>query len=124
MKTPSAMHRRLLDLRGGAEPPQIQPAPRAESREAELLQLLLAPLRDGETATQGHDRKEREVGAWFAQLAPIDAFQLHRRLANPRSDDALAAAFGRMIPARRLRLLAFLGDAKRRAAMLHAAAHA
>ena len=42
---------------------------------------------------------------------------LHRRLQSPQATDTLATAFQRIVAERRVRLLAFLGDPKRRSAL-------
>lgn len=89
---------------------------------ASLHAILVAPLAPGETALHGFARKEHELRAIFAALAPCDALALHRRLANPVPGDALAGAFGRLVVERRHRLLAFLADARRRAALRGATA--
>ncbi len=82
-----------------------------------ILAVLAAPLRAGETAHAGYRRKEHELGAAFAALPLAGARALHARLASPRDGDALAARFGRLTAERRARLIAFLADAPRRAAL-------
>ncbi|HEU0036389.1 MAG TPA: hypothetical protein VFQ53_37510 [Kofleriaceae bacterium] len=82
-----------------------------------LLAILEAPLALGETAAAGFARKEHELGNAFAQLSILEARTLHARLANPKTGDALAERFSRLTSERRNRLLAFLGDARRRAAV-------
>ena len=83
--------------------------------ERELLDILGAPATG--TARGAFRLKEHAVGAVFARLSPLQARALHHRLANPAEGDALAAAFGRLVAERRVRLLAFLADARRRAAI-------
>jgi len=83
--------------------------------ERELLQILRAPASG--TARQAFHGKEHALGAVFARLTPLQARALHPRLANPREGDALAEAFARLVIDRRVRLLAFLADARRRAAI-------
>jgi hypothetical protein len=85
--------------------------------EAPMLAILMAPLAPGEPAFAGFQRKEGELRAAFAALSIIDAYHLRQRLANPRAGDALAEAFARLTDERRGRLLAFLGEARRRAAL-------
>jgi len=121
MKPQTPMHLRFLAVRNDEAKPQT-PAPTSPSFEQTLLALILAPLATGETAAAGYERKEHEVGTLFATLSAMESWTLHRRLSNPGPDDALAAAFNRMIAQRRARLLAFLGDPKRRAALAHARA--
>jgi hypothetical protein len=93
------------------------PATKASSCDAHLLAILEAPRRDGETLAAGFARKERELASAFAALTIFDQRALHARLANPRIGDLLAEKFGRLVSERRERLLRFLGDARRRAAI-------
>jgi hypothetical protein len=88
----------------------------AASHDAPLLAILDAPLRDGEPRQVGYRRKEAELRRVFAALAVPDARALHARLDCPRPGDMLAARFAGLIAERRGRLLAFLADARRRAA--------
>jgi hypothetical protein len=81
-----------------------------------LLAILEAPLRQGEPAFVGFQRKEVELRDAFARLPLLEARELHARLAKCRPDDALAARFAHLVADRRSRLLAFLADARRRAA--------
>ena len=116
MKPQSSMHKRLFSVRD--QQAKVDAAPTAASSfEQTLLDLVTAPLALGEMAAAGYDRKEREIGKLFGMLGPVEAWTLHRRLANPLAEDPLATTFARMIPQRRLRLLAVLGDPKRRAAL-------
>ncbi len=85
--------------------------------DAHLITILDAPLRPGETAVLGFARKERELGAAFAEMSILAARALHKRLANPTPGDALAEKFSRLTVERRYRLLNFLADARRRAAL-------
>jgi len=97
----------------GARPtPVAEPGP-----DAALCAILDAPLARGETAFAGFARKESELGAAFAALAVPAARALHARLANPKPGDPVAERFGRLTFDRRHRLLAFLADARRRAAV-------
>ncbi len=86
------------------------------SYDAQLAAIIDADLLPGEPAFVGFARKERELGETFAALPIMDQRALHTRLSNPRASDALAAKFGRLTTDRRARLIAFLGDARRRAA--------
>jgi len=89
--------------------------------EAQVAHILASPSRPGETIELAFRRRERELGDAFAALSPIEAHVLHKRLASPRTTDVLAVQFSRLKLDRRQRLLAFLGDARRRAAMKGAA---
>jgi hypothetical protein len=85
--------------------------------DAQLIAIISEPLRDGETAAAGFARKEAELRALFAGLRVLEAHALHRRLVHPRANDPVAIAFARLTAPRRLRLVEFLADARRRAAL-------
>lgn len=91
--------------------------PVSGASDAALLAILDAPLAPGETALAGFRRKEHALGNAFAALSIIEARALHLRLANPRAADALATRFARLTIERKNRLLTFLADARRRAAL-------
>ena len=93
------------------------PPPPASSSDADLIAILDAPLVAGETAAAGFARKERELADAFAKRTVLAAYALRKRLANPASDDVLAEKFARLTVERRTRLLHFLADARRRAAL-------
>jgi hypothetical protein len=98
--------------------PVAEPPPRATCPiEGELHAALDAPARHGETLDFAFRRKEAELRVLFGALRPIDAMALHKRLAHPRPGDLLAERFARLVIERRTRLLAFLGDARRREAI-------
>jgi len=61
-------------------------------------------------------RKEKELGEAFAALPILDQRALHARLSRVREGDTLAEKFSRLTSERRVRLLNFLNDARRRAA--------
>jgi hypothetical protein len=88
----------------------------ASAHDARLLAILDAPT-TGEPALVAFARKERELGAAFAALPILDQRALATRLAKPRAGDVLADKFGRLTAERRTRLINFLNDARRRAAM-------
>jgi hypothetical protein len=97
----------------------VAPARNAiEVRDAALIAILEAPLHDGETAYAGFARKEEELRAAFAALGALEARSLQARLETPRSGDRFAAAFSRMTIERRARLINFLGNARRREALV------
>ncbi len=81
-----------------------------------FLSILAAPLW-GEPTSVAFARKERELRDGFAQLAILAARALHKRLANPAEGDRLATQFARLTAERQHRLLQFLADARRRAAV-------
>ncbi|MBA3503693.1 MAG: hypothetical protein H0T65_25240 [Deltaproteobacteria bacterium] len=87
------------------------------SNDAALLSILDAPHLTDEPASIGFARKERALRDAFAELTILAARALERRLANPTNGDRLAEQFGRLIPERKHRLLQFLADARRRAAV-------
>lgn len=89
--------------------------------DAEILGVLATPAVAGESTDAFHRRKEHLLGALFAALGAAEADALHERLSTtPRADDRVAAQFGRLVHERRERLLAFLGDARRREAIENA----
>lgn len=96
----------------------------ASSYDAPLAAILDAELLPGEPALVGFSRKERELGEAFAALPVMDQRALHARLSVLRPGDLLAAKFARLTSERRARLVAFLGDARRRAAVSTAKAGA
>lgn len=89
--------------------------------EAQLITIIDAPI-DGSAAT-GFARKEQQLGAAFAALSLQQSRELLRRLKvntldNPvATADVLRARFATFVVERRNRLLAFLADAPRRAAI-------
>ena len=93
------------------------PAVALPSVEEQVLQILGAPPVWGETVEAAFRRKERELVEVLAAVEPAAAAELSRRLAEPRPEDPVAAAFARLVPERRARLLAFLAAAPRRAAV-------
>ena len=110
----SAMQQRFHAIQ--AEPAPPDPPISAPSFETTLLESLRRPVPPGQ-ARDGHAQKEHELGELFARLAIPDAMTLQKRLTRATSDDPLAIAFARLLEERRARLLRFLGDARRRAAM-------
>ena len=99
------------------------PATVASSNDAALASILDAPLIPGETAREGFLRKEAELRVSFAQLPVTSQRALHARLSNPRAGDQLAERFARLTADRRMRLLTFLADARRREALAQANNH-
>ncbi len=89
--------------------------------EAQLITIIDAPI-DGSAAT-GFARKEQQLGAAFAALSLQQSRELLRRLKANTLDNPVAAAdvlrarFATFVIERRNRLLAFLADAPRRAAI-------
>ena len=81
----------------------------ASAYDAQLAAILDAELLSGEPALVGFARKERELGEAFAAMPVMDQRALHARLSALRPGDLLAAKFARLV--------AFLGDARRRAAL-------
>jgi hypothetical protein len=88
----------------------------ASAHDGRLLAILEAPMR-GEPAHVGFARKEKELGEAFAALPVFDQRALQTRLSVVRAGDVLAEKFNRLTQERRQRLLNFLGDARRRAAL-------
>jgi hypothetical protein len=107
-------------LRPAADPEPVQP-PAAPVRlnpatEHELLAILEAPASDM-TIAAAFAYKERALRVVFASLRPVCAYALRQRLLRVSDGDVLAARFGRLAPERRDRLIAVLGDARRREAI-------
>lgn len=82
-----------------------------------LLAILDAPARECETVAQTFQRKESEIIAVCAPLSLIDAHALRKRLATPQPGDRLAQQFARLVVERRTRIINYLADARRRAAL-------
>jgi hypothetical protein len=87
------------------------------SVERDLINILDSAPQYGETIEVSFRRKEAELRTVFAALPVLDARALQTRLANPRVNDAVAVRFSRLVADRRARLLTFLADARRRAAL-------
>jgi hypothetical protein len=85
--------------------------------ERALIAILESAPGSDETLDFAFRRKEHAVGAMFAALPTQEARLLHRRLSQPIAGDRLAELFHRLVVDRRVRLLAFLGDARRREAL-------
>jgi len=98
-------------------PPLVLPAVAQGVTERAILEVLDERPAVGETIELAYRRKEHALGELFAQLTIIEAHTLKKRLENPKAGDALATKFTSLIASRRVRLLAFLGDARRREAL-------
>lgn len=85
--------------------------------EDQILQILEEAAPCGESLQSTFARKERELCCAFTTLTSNAANDLARRLAELDPKDRVAAAFGRLAAERRARLVAFLEDAPRRAAV-------
>ena len=115
------MHQRLQALTTVAPLTAKQVPSISAATEQRLVAILVTPVLATETALVGNARKEREVAGVFAGLTVIEAWWLHKRLLSAAPGDALVVAFARLVTERRQRLLAFLADARRRAAINKAA---
>jgi len=98
-------------------PIPTSPAASVVALEAEIIAALEQATPDGEPKAVACRQKEHAVGGLFAALSVADARALYQRLAIPKEVDRVARGFGRLASERRARLLAFLGDARRRAAL-------
>src|SRR5688572_11188026 len=123
---------RLVRIEPPSEPPPPQPVPAiarlvlaprtanadlpSQIQRAMIEALGSKPLA-GETIEIAYRRIERELGEQFARLSPLQARALKLRLEQPREGDILATRFNRLVVQRKTRLLAFLGDARRREAL-------
>lgn len=83
--------------------------------EENLLAILAQPVTGA--AGRAWEAKERDLKAALAQLSPAECRVLSERVRKATSGDPIVAAFARMVPQRRLRILAFLDDARRREAI-------
>lgn len=110
----SSMYQRFQAIRTAPESPDAPPS--GPSFEAELIAILRRPVPAGQ-ARDGYAQKERDIGDLFALLSVGDASALHKRLRSNSPEDELAVAFARLVDDRRARLLGFLADARRRAAL-------
>ena len=90
--------------------------PSANWFEPELIAILMRPVPPGQARDQ-HAAKEHEIAALFGRLTVMEAWTLHKRLTCKAPEDVLVVAFDRLIIERRARLVAYLGDARRRAAL-------
>ena len=82
-----------------------------------LAAVIDAPLPYGQTAMEGYRDKEIQLVGILCRLSIMESRALHARLSNPRPSDELATKFMRLTVERRGRLLNFLADARRRAAV-------
>jgi len=85
------------------------------AREAELLVILREPADGAVRSAFAH--KEAELKAELARLSPAESHHLMVRLNKRIPGDPVAAAIALLVPERRARLVSFLGDARRRAAL-------
>lgn len=86
------------------------------SIEDQLLWILGAPPIGSEGTENALKRKEGELMEAFASLDVARSLALFRRLTTSYPADSVAAAFLRLAPAARARLLAYLAEAPGRAA--------
>ena len=96
--------------------PEVTFAIEKMSCEQTIIDVLVTPPHYGETIESAYRRKERELTELFSTLARSEAAVLLKRLSDPRTEDALATRFARLVIDRRTRLLALLADAPRREA--------
>ncbi len=88
-----------------------------DTSDAKLIAILDAPVALGESAHAGFQRKEHDLGALMGTLSALECRALHKRLDHPQRGDELANKFARLTIERRIRLLSFLADARRREAL-------
>ena len=87
------------------------------AHDATLLAILDAPLDPRETIASGFARKEPELRAAVAAVPLSEVRTLQRRFSIAARGDVLVERFGRLTADRRIRFIAFLADAPRRAAI-------
>lgn len=116
---PSTIPSRLALVPAGEPRVQVPAPPPVEigQSDATLMAILGRPVAASETFLAHFTTKEAELRAAFAALSVDAARSLQKRLANPRASDALGRSFQRLTVDRRARLITFLGDARRRAAL-------
>ncbi len=85
------------------------PAPGRGATAGRIVEILRRPQAPGETVEGAFCRRERELAELFRTLPRGDAGALLRRLSEPRAGDRIAMGFARLGPARRARLLSYLG---------------
>jgi hypothetical protein len=83
--------------------------------ETEIERVLDAPMEGG--AAAGFQKKEAQLRARFDELSVTDSRAVASRLRRARPNDPVAARFARMTADRRQRLLQYLDNAARRAAV-------
>ncbi|HUS27906.1 MAG TPA: hypothetical protein VMZ53_05340 [Kofleriaceae bacterium] len=81
--------------------------------EQSLISIVMRPLRESESHHTGNENREQEVRALFAELSPLDALLLRRRLDANRTEDPVVIAFRRLVVDRRQRLYGYLADPRR-----------
>jgi hypothetical protein len=95
--------------------PAVPQTPEQTAFDAQLAAIITAPLPMGQTSLEGYRNKEIAILGALAKRSVLESRALHARLANPVSSDVLAVTFMRLTVERRVRILAFLADARRRA---------
>ncbi len=98
----------------------VRPAPSHALSAAQvgaLVQIITRPLEPGVTAQAGHAGKEHELRQFIDTLTSGEALALHTRLRVAAAGDEVVVAFARLLGERRDRLMAYLGDSRRRAAL-------
>jgi len=76
--------------------------------EQAMVEVIVTPIAPGEQHREGNVRKERQLAALLEKLTPAQSLALTRRLDNAIASDPLVVAFDRLVPERRVRLLAYL----------------
>ncbi len=119
--TARARESRAMDRQPIWEAPassQLPEIPAIEIRsEAAITEVIERQVDPVEGHLIGHQRKEQELRVLFAALSLHEAWEVRRRIMEARPGDRLAASFQRLVLERRGRLVAFLADAGRRAAL-------
>jgi len=111
---PIAIEPVVCEPREVSEPEPIETI--AAAIELTITDILASAPQFGETIDAAFRRKERALADVFGSLTRSEAATLQRRFIEPRTDDALAQRFARLVVDRRTRLLAVLADIPRREA--------
>ena len=112
---PQVPDRIVLDApRAVATPAAPPPSSELEDR---LIAILESPPHANEMIAACFARKEAELGNVLATIDVDSARALHKRLTTFAGEDRLVTAFNRLTADRRQRLIVYLADARRRAAI-------
>jgi hypothetical protein len=103
-------------------PPPLHRGPQTATLETRLLEILNAPPDTLLTTREAFGRKEVALYDAIAAAPMLEVWHLHKRVSVGRSDDQLLKGLARLAPDRRAKVIAFMGDARRREALRSRAA--
>ena len=101
------------------EDAEIRETPASETSQTPIAdeELIEQPIDPTETHRAGNDRKERDLYTLLDRLSDLEAHAVRRRLSAARANDPLVLALARISIDRRVRVIAFIDDTRRRNAM-------